>query len=210
MTLSPFTLDELHEYLSSDTAPDDCMQVSDIDAFLTALIVGPAFIHPEVWLPVIWGIGNPKFRGPHLMDRAIAAITARCNEISAQLADRPDRFAPLYWRKDDGTVIAADWAEGFLDAMELNLRPWAELLASDHHRHLLFPILVHCGDKNGHSLLGLSRDQEEILLASAYHHIPEAVIGIREFFMPMRVAAAKEAASEDKPAPHRHTKKRRQ
>ena len=184
----PFTLDELDAYLSADDAPEDCMLLPDLDGFLTALIVGPAFIHPEIWMPRVWG-SRSRFQDPDLKDRAIAAILARYNEISRQLAEEPDQFAPLYWRHDDGRVIAGDWAEGFIDGMKLNPEGWQEILASPEQAQLLLPILVHCGDGQGRSLLGLAQEQERTLIVDANHHIPEAVVRIRGFFMPKRVVS---------------------
>jgi hypothetical protein len=38
------TFDELDAYLSSDETPGDCMQLSDLDAFLTALVIPPSWM----------------------------------------------------------------------------------------------------------------------------------------------------------------------
>jgi yecA family protein len=48
-------LEELADYLDSDLSPDDCMGLSDLDGFLTAIFVGPELIMPSEWLPIIWG-----------------------------------------------------------------------------------------------------------------------------------------------------------
>ena len=197
----PVTLDELDAYLSADDAPEDCMLLSDLDGFLTALVVGPAFIHPEIWMPKVWG-NRSRFQDPDLKDRAIAAILSRYNEISRQLAEEPDQFAPLYWRHDDGRVIAGDWAEGFYDAMKLNPEGWQEILVSPQDAQLLLPILIYCDDERGKSLLGFTPEQEQALIADAHDHIPEAVVRIREFFMPKRVASL--------PAPKRRGARRPQ
>jgi uncharacterized protein UPF0149 len=37
----PITFDELDAYLSSDETPEDCIQLSDLDGFLTALLISP-------------------------------------------------------------------------------------------------------------------------------------------------------------------------
>ncbi len=34
-------IDELHEFLMSDQVPDDCMVLSELDGFLTGIVVGP-------------------------------------------------------------------------------------------------------------------------------------------------------------------------
>ena len=55
-------LDALDDYLMSDHAPDDGMGLSDIDGFLTGVVVGPELILPGQWLPVIWGGEEPEFQ----------------------------------------------------------------------------------------------------------------------------------------------------
>ena len=54
-TADPIDLDALDDYLMSDHAPDDSMGLSDLDGFLTGLVIGPGLIPPSEWLPVIWG-----------------------------------------------------------------------------------------------------------------------------------------------------------
>ena len=58
---SPIDLDALDDYLMSEHSPDDSMGLSDLDGFLTGVIVGPELILPSEWLPVIWGGGEPEF-----------------------------------------------------------------------------------------------------------------------------------------------------
>jgi uncharacterized protein len=196
------SLDELDVYLSSDDSPPGTsMAVSDLDGFLTGLIVAPEFIHPEEWMHKVFG-GPPPMGFEHdLGTAAIRAIVDRHNDISRTLADAPQSFAPIYWHTEDGAVIAADWAEGLRDAIRLRPTLWAPLFDSPEHRHLMLPIAVHWSNElDGSSLLGVPPDQERQILAEAYHHIPEAVVAIREFFMPARVAASK---AEDQSWPAR-------
>ena len=42
-----FDLKSLDEYLMSDLSPQNCMQLSDLDGFLTAIVVGPELIQPS-------------------------------------------------------------------------------------------------------------------------------------------------------------------
>jgi uncharacterized protein len=46
-------LDALDNYLMSDHVPDDSMGLSDLDGFLTDIVVGPVPILPNEWLPVV-------------------------------------------------------------------------------------------------------------------------------------------------------------
>lgn len=59
-------------------------------------------------MPRVFG-GRPLGRFEHDPGTAaIQVILGRYNDVSLTLADAPERFAPLYWRTEDGTVIAAD------------------------------------------------------------------------------------------------------
>ncbi|MBT7745398.1 MAG: UPF0149 family protein, partial [Alphaproteobacteria bacterium] len=44
-------LEELDEFLMSEDAPEDCLQISDLDGFLTGIVVGPELIMPSEWVP---------------------------------------------------------------------------------------------------------------------------------------------------------------
>ena len=48
-------LDALDAFLLSDRTPENCMGLSDLDGFLTAIVIGPELIAPSEWLPIIWG-----------------------------------------------------------------------------------------------------------------------------------------------------------
>src|SRR5579863_7589541 len=110
----PIDLDALGEYLLSDQAPDDSMGLSDLDGFLTGLVVGPELIPPSEWLPVIWGGEEPKFQSEAEMKTVLGTIIGRYNEIAACFNNYPDEFDPIFWEGPEGDVIASDWAGGFL------------------------------------------------------------------------------------------------
>ena len=50
-------LELLDAFLLSDRAPDNGMGLSDLDGFLSGLVVGPETILPSEWLPYVWGVG---------------------------------------------------------------------------------------------------------------------------------------------------------
>ncbi len=53
--LSVAEIDKLAEFLTSDETPEECMNLSTLDGFLTGLVIGPNTIMPSQWLPVVWG-----------------------------------------------------------------------------------------------------------------------------------------------------------
>jgi hypothetical protein len=90
-----------------------------------------------------------------------------------------DEFDPIFWAHN-GTVIAVDWAEGFLHAIMLRMDAWDRLLKSKRDGQLLIPILALCGDENGDSLLDLTPDEEDRFMEQAPELIPACVIAIAE------------------------------
>lgn len=64
-TLSDKELDELDNFLMSDTTPEEVMDISMMDGFLTAIVSGPDTIMPSEWLPLVWG--DPK--GPEFQSK---------------------------------------------------------------------------------------------------------------------------------------------
>src|SRR3954452_17254859 len=55
----PVDLEALDQFLMSDASPEDCMQLSDLDGFLTGIAIGPELVMPSEWLPAIWGGDEP-------------------------------------------------------------------------------------------------------------------------------------------------------
>ena len=139
-------LDALDDYLMSDHAPDDGMGLSDLDGFLTGIVVGPELILPSEWLPVIWGGEEPEFETEDEMRTVLGTIMGRYNEIAACFNGDPDEFEPIFWEGPEGEVIASDWAGGFLDAVALRPKAWEPLIESDNAGILMAPLFLLNGD----------------------------------------------------------------
>ncbi len=173
----PIDLDALDDYLMSDHAPDDSMGLSDLDGFLTGIVVGPELILPSEWLPVIWGGDEPEFETEDEMRTVLGLIMGRYNEIVVCLNTDPDDFDPIFLEGPEGEVIASDWAAGFLDAVALRPNAWELLAGNEDAGILMAPLFLLNGD--------LEIDDavvEDELLAQASDMIPTCIAGIREFW----------------------------
>jgi uncharacterized protein len=75
----------------SDHVPDDCMDLSDLDGFLTGVVVGPELILPSEWLPVVWGGQEPEFWAEEEMRTVVGTFAQPCDLLSMQ--DAPAAIA---------------------------------------------------------------------------------------------------------------------
>lgn len=187
----PLALEALDEYLSSDASPEDCMQLSDLDGFLTGVVVGPELIMPSEWLLVIWGGDPPDFENDELADLILGTIIGRYNEINQSLTADPPELQPIFWQAEDGVVIAGDWAEGFMDAMRLRPVEWAEMLNDEDAGRPLIPIIALVGDEEGKPILGAKTEKQMQLNAETTDLISSCVIEIDAYWKGRRGAGPK-------------------
>jgi uncharacterized protein len=159
LDVAGFDLEKLDEFLMSDRAPENCMQLSDLDGFLTAVAIGPELIMPSEWLPVIWGEGEPEFESAEEAQGVIGAIMGRYNEILHLIRHQPDDYEPLFWETPDGHAVAGDWAEGFMAGVALRPNAWRSLLESEEDGGLLAPIVAFLHDEDGSPLIQGETDQ---------------------------------------------------
>ena len=177
----PIDLEALDDYLMSDHAPDHSMGLSDLDGFLTGIVVGPELIPPSEWLPVIWGGSAPAFETPAEMRTVLGTIMGRYNEIIAALSRDPVILDPIFWEGPEGEIVASDWVAGFLDAVALRSKAWEPLIEDDRAGIMMLPILL----LNGDAELNVGPDDaadKEAFLAEVPDIIPACVAGIHEFW----------------------------
>ena len=74
-------IEELDAFLMSDQMPDECMQISDMDGFLTAIAIGPELIRPSEWLPYITGGQEPEFKTPNQAQAFFGSVMQWYNGI---------------------------------------------------------------------------------------------------------------------------------
>jgi uncharacterized protein len=195
MAVAAMPLEELERWLQArvDQHPA-ATNLPMLDGYVAAIVAGPVSMGPLDWICPLLAIdadafnhgGTPEFA-------AISAVALRHNDISNTLSTAPDRFAPMHRRKPSGDVDPRPWCQGFYAAMRLKLLAWAPLLDASNVNHgLLLPILLHCRDDQGRTLLGPPRSGRETkkFLRNAHADIPAAVEALRQYWMPIRYARA--------------------
>ena len=169
-------LEALDRFLMSDRSPAESMMLSNLDGFLTGIAVGPELVMPSEWLPVIFGGEAPEFADEAEAKAILGAIMGRYNEILRQIAD--DDLEPVFWADRAGTLIAADWAEGFLQAIMLRADAWALCSSRSETASYWSRSSRSAVTENGASLLGLLPEEEERVMEEATEFVPICVTAI--------------------------------
>jgi uncharacterized protein len=145
--LSKTELDELDRFLESDATPVDCMDLSMLEGFLTALAIGPALVPLSEWVPQVWGEHDDDlmvFESQKDAERIVGLLLRFYNGIAATFREKPEKFVPLLNQRDkDGKpeLSGQDWCIGFMRGAALRSKDWEPLVEDDKHRDLLGPIL---------------------------------------------------------------------
>ena len=111
-----------------------------IDGLLTATMVSPQFVGPELWLGLACdddALGNLTLQQMNdfaevLMDRQLEIIT--------QLDEQPDTYRPYLGSSTDRMAAAGEWAAGFRAGIRVQPEPWAPLIDNYHTRMVLVAI----------------------------------------------------------------------
>ena len=101
---------DLHHFLMSDRAPDDCMVLPELDGFLTGLTVSPTSIDQTEWLPQVWGQnGVLRLDDQTEVDQIVQTIMQRKLEIREALnTGQATAVEPIFWKTPKGETLVAD------------------------------------------------------------------------------------------------------
>jgi yecA family protein len=139
-----FTYTELDQILRG-CGHTGAIGMSAIDGLIAALVAAPSFVHPDEWVPLVFGGHQPPLdeNSPEL--RVVKTIFNRYNEVSDTLANRPEAYQPIFMVDDDGSFLVHDWVVGFALGIGLRAKEWGKRILLTQHRQALVPILVYCG-----------------------------------------------------------------
>lgn len=159
-------LDKLDQFLDSDDSPDECMALSDFDGFLHGVACTPEPI--DEWREIAFGASDG------IPDEILRIAIARLEDIRERLANG-GTAEPVFWQAKEGHVIAMDWCEGFMDAVNARHDVWDRFSQTPNGAKLMLPILAHMIDEQGNSMLGIAQEDLDETLDVAAEAIPEIV-----------------------------------
>lgn len=197
--LSQAELDELADFLDSDLVPDETMDLSMLDGYLTAIAIGPVMVLPSQWLPGIWGaVDEPTFDSLEHVQRILNLITRYYNQIHRVFDNAPERFLPFLYEYEEAgerVLSAEEWCIGFGQAVQLRADAWQPLIADKEFSRLLAPIVAFSSEEawNEFSEGRDPAEARETLIAL----LPPAVQAIYFYWLPRREKTAPGVVTEN-------------
>jgi len=185
--------DELELFLDTDEGPYNCMTISMMDGFLTALVIGPEIIEPSKLLPVVFGTEDDEddeemaeFPSEKIK-RITEIILHRYNYISKTFEIDPENFEPIFcYRTSDETKepVTEEWCDGFSIGILFSKESWDPLINDEEAFNLLFPVMVFGNDVDM---------DDSVIHPNAFEKIPMltySIYGIHEYWKSHRNADA--------------------
>lgn len=113
----------------ADLPVEEPMLLSELDGFLTGLLVGPVAVPVDEWMTVVWGLdtdGVPPFEDPLDVQWFVKAVTARRDAIARDLSR--GKLQPIIEADErNGDILWEHWIEGFAAAIALRPEAWEAL-----------------------------------------------------------------------------------
>jgi uncharacterized protein len=165
---------ELEAFLLACRPTVPVLSVDGLDGNLTALLIGPKFIDPRLWLSRLLGeqaLLAEADTGDHL---AVQAVVAHYNRLSVTLSDHADQYRPMFKPHRKGGVDTLFWWLGFTAGIELDRRSWKKVTDPRQPGRVLFEPIYDAASHSGPSP------------ASAIEVVAGAVLEIRSHFLQRR------------------------
>jgi len=127
--LSRAELNELDEFLADESIEKMSMDVSTLDGFLTAIVIGPRSVFLREWIPWVWdmkeGQVEAKFENREQADRMMSLVVRHYNSVVNTFLDDPASFEPVF--RHGNQWGAAEWCEGFILGFQFSDEAWSLL-----------------------------------------------------------------------------------
>ena len=183
----PFTNDEFEELAAwLERRSKGISDIVELEGLLTAVVIGPNWVHPTIWLAKVWGGKNPKFQDLEELNRFVGLVMGLHNDLALVFDQAPQQFRPTFYEsKVQGrrVQIVDEWCTGFLKGMRLDAAGWKAL--KRERPELLKPIELF-GSKAGWRELEAGGD--ETMHRRWAPKITPAVRAIHAYWIPHRIA----------------------
>jgi len=192
---STFTNDEFEELAAwLERRSTGIYDIVELEGFLTAIVIGPNTLSPNLWLPKVWGGKAPKFKDLEELNHFIALVMGLHNDLALIFDQAPDQFHPTFYESkvDSRRVrIVDEWCVGFLKGMRLDSAGWKPL--KREQPEILKPIELF-GSKAGWRELKAGGDEK--MHRRWAPKITPAVRSIHAYWIPHRLAQDRKLRGE--------------
>ena len=135
-------LDALQTELAGLTSTEEDAALSFTNGLITAVIVAPALISAEEWMPFLIDNSFSDLSAGQI-EAVQELMMIEYRSILDSLAARDGSYEPYFCEDEDGNLTTRDWAEGFLAGIELGGDRWASVLDSqDGPVDLVVPFIL--------------------------------------------------------------------
>lgn len=128
-------------FIELGRAPCWTMGPADLHGFVTALAMAGAATDTG-WISWVWSGEAAEFASEEEQSRITAELLDFAEQVRRNLGGYRPLSVTVLPHVGDGWYFAADWAEGFLQAIEANPHPWQA--AVDEAEELLSVVLGTC------------------------------------------------------------------
>jgi len=138
-------LDRLAEFLRACKG-GKAMNIEALDGFFAALIAGPETVMPSEYYPHIFGGTMEDTCEFETLDDANAILSLMMrhwNTIAGALYGG-EPYLPVLLEDDEGVAHANDWAQGFMEGVEMRRESWADVINSEEHGGSILPMMMLC------------------------------------------------------------------
>ncbi|MDD5248499.1 MAG: UPF0149 family protein [Rhodocyclaceae bacterium] len=204
--LSDKEFEELERFLMSDATLEESLDISMLDGFFTALIIGPNMVMPKQWLPHVWGETGGQsmtWESTQQAGHMTELVMRHMNDIIWELKNDPDHYEPLiYEREHEGrhVLIIDEWCTGFIRGAMLDGQSWAPLFDSNESQGFLLPIILY-GTESGWQQLE-EKPELEAKHDEFAETLADCVLAIQDYWLPAR--KAKSTIRNPGPTPSRN------
>jgi uncharacterized protein len=196
LPLSEEEIEELDDFLMSESTSYETMSIDALDGYLTAIAIGPITLDFNQWFLGIWGPTEedaPNFESDEEAQHIIDLIIRQMNGIVSQFEDDPDDIEPIFvaivHEGDTREYVDAEmWAYGFIQGIELCKKDWQPFFDDPNGQEVFRPIyLLGSDDVTPEEETHTETPEQSEELAE---QIPESLAWIYRFSFPYRQAAA--------------------
>ena len=135
---------EIIDNFLSRAIDGEIQNLETLDGFLTALIIGPEFVPPSEFIPIITrsaSENNLILQNQKELETFFDILMRHYNHVN-ETFNKGDIYMPFLLEDDTGVAKGNYWALGFMKGTELNQALWADLLSDDVVASKMIPIFA--------------------------------------------------------------------